>query len=78
MKTKFAALLAGAAMLGGAGLADAADVAMRTDTQVMVLTNTQMDEVTAGHTDATGHSAREAHIGNCSFEHRRWEGERDA
>jgi hypothetical protein len=78
MKTKFAALLAGAAMLGGAGLADAADVATRADSQVVVLTNTQMDKVTAGHTDAIGHSARDAHISSCPFYRWRWERERDA
>jgi hypothetical protein len=49
MKTKLAAVLTGIAILGSVAVADAADVTTPANTQVVVLTDTQMDKVTAGH-----------------------------
>jgi len=49
MRTTLIALSVGVAMLGGVGSAYAADVATPTDSQVVILTDTQMAGITAGH-----------------------------
>lgn len=49
MRTNVWPLLVGVAVLGSAGAVDAADVAASTERKVVVLTDTQMDGVTAGH-----------------------------
>ena len=49
MKLKLLALLIGVTMLGGAGIANAADVTKAAGTQSVILTDTQMNGITAGH-----------------------------
>lgn len=63
MRTKLLAPLVGVATICIVGVADAAEVATPPDPQVVRLTNTQMDEVTASHLYAPPIQPNKAHDG---------------